>query len=264
MAKPTNSINPINSINVNRPKATFFVLAWIAEKLPHLVREIHARGHEVASHGCNHKLSNQLTAEILKVELADSKKIIENIIGTTVSGFRAPSFSISDNVLKIVQECGYSYDSSYNSFSAHYRYGRISLNDYRKVGVATQFPGPFFELPLSNLELMGKIIPWSGGAYFRLLPWWCFRMGIRGILKKNGAYIFYFHPWELDIDQPKVIQAHSFVKFRHYFNIDKTEERLNKLIKEFCDCNFITCNWYLNTIKYRSRSVSEQDDQKAS
>jgi len=143
------------------PKATFFVLGWIAERLPHLVREIQSRGHEVASHGYNHHLCNQQSHADLKKELTDSKKLLEDITGSQVCGFRAPNFSINDDILEIIKGCSYLYDSSYNSFGLHSRYGKISLNGHAKKGIAFQISDNFFELPISNLNL------WNPMSYVR-------------------------------------------------------------------------------------------------
>jgi len=241
-----------------RPKATFFVLGWLAERLPNLVREIQARGHEVASHGYHHELPNSLSAEDLKNDLIDSKKLLEDIIGTAVTGYRAPSFAIDDHILKIIGECGYHYDSSYNSFSLHGRYGKISLNGAGRKGLARRINENFHELPISNLSLstLGILahfryfrhfhLPWGGGAYFRLAPYQIFRRGVQSILKNDGTYVFYIHPWEFDPKQPHVQKASANFRFRHYTNLGKTEDKLRMLNDSFCSCQFITCNQYLS------------------
>jgi polysaccharide deacetylase family protein (PEP-CTERM system associated) len=120
--------------------ATFFVLGWLAERLPHLVREIHSRGHEVASHGYCHNLCNEQSHEDLKADLCDSKSLLEDIIGNQVYGYRAPSFAINNDILKIIEDCGYLYDSSYNSFSMHGRYGQVSLSRNGTTGIAFRIP----------------------------------------------------------------------------------------------------------------------------
>jgi len=228
-----------------KPKATFFVLGWLAERLPRLVREIQARGHEVASHGYSHELSNQCSTDCLKQDLLKSKKLLEDITGDRVYGYRAPSFSISDDVLRVIAEAGYLYDSSYNSFSLHGRYGKVSINGNKKRGVAHLLSNNFYELPISNLRLGKKIFPFGGGAYFRLMPPAFFRFGVRRILNQQGAYLFYVHPWELDYEQPRVREASANFKFRHYSNLGKTHQRLERLINRFSDCRFVTCTEYL-------------------
>ena len=230
------------------PKATFFVLGWIADRLPNLVREIQSRGHEVASHGKNHELPNLMPSQNLKNGLVESKKHLEDIISQSVVGYRAPSFAISDPILKTIEDCGYRYDSSYNSFSLHGRYGRISLNGTGKFGIAHNLSDNFYELPISNLRLASQNLPFGGGVYFRLLPSPVFNMGIKTIVQKEGAYLFYIHPWELDPEQPRVNQASFNCKFRHYANIKKTQAKLINLIEKFNDCQFITCSQYLSNL----------------
>jgi polysaccharide deacetylase family protein (PEP-CTERM system associated) len=241
--------------------ATFFILAWIAARLPHLVREIAARGHEVASHGCNHTLSKCMSGQELKRDLIDSKKRLEDTIASPVVGYRAPSFGVDDNMLNTIAECGYRYDSSYNSFSLHGRYGKITLNGQPRAGIAYQLADNFFELPVSNLDmenLVGArctvqgarrtrqlVLPWGGGAYFRLLPLGVFRRGVRAIIDRAGAYLFYLHPWEIDPEQPRVGQASRAARFKHYTNLEKTLGRLRRVIEAFADCRFVGCGEYV-------------------
>ena len=271
------------------PKATFFALGWIAERLPNLVREIHSRGHEVASHGYLHNLCNQQSHEELKKDLIDSKKLLEDIIGAPVFGYRAPSFAINNDILKIIEDCGYLYDSSYNSFAMHSRYGKVDLpqknnkgiafpisetsnsqpsNDNQLSAMSYELPSSsndyqlsamshelylhrrFYELPISNLKLGNHIFPWGGGGYFRLIPFPVFKMGVQSILRKQGTYLLYLHPWELDPEQPRVKDAPAFFKFRHYINLSKTHSKLLRLIRSFQHCHFVTCSQYLSTISY--------------
>ena len=249
------------SYEKSHPKVTFFILGWIAERLPNLVREIQSRGHEVASHGYNHNLANQQSQTDLKKELTESKELLEDIIGSRVYGFRAPNFVIDDDILKIIEDCGYFYDSSYNSFSLHGRYGQISFNGDNKNGIAHKISENFFELPISNIHFkyplsfepsaLGSrkrfVLPWGGGGYFRLIPYRFFRYGVQSILKKAGAYVFYLHPWELDPEQPRVKEISCHYKLRHYNNIKRTSLKLSKLINEFEQCKFITCSQYLDS-----------------
>lgn len=267
---PTNPTNPSNSSNPSNPKVTFFILGWIAERLPNLVREIQARGHEVASHGYNHNLCNQQSHKDLRKDLVSSKKLLEDIIGADVYGYRAPSFSISDEILKIIQECGYQYDSSYNSFGLHGRYGKIDIDSYAKNGIAYQIPVDmngeaalykiekryyFYELPVSNLQftiqnskfkIINLTIPWGGGGYFRLIPSFLFRQGISSILQKHGTYVFYLHPWEIDAEQPRVKHVDKTGSFRHYVSLAKTHSRLSKILESFAECEFLSCHQYLS------------------
>ena len=243
--QPTGFEPPSLPTSQLQAKATFFVLGWLSQKLPHLIREIHARGHEVASHGVNHRRCDQLSLAELKKDLSDSKKHLEDILGGPVFGYRAPSFAVNDDILKVIEDAGYYYDSSYNSFSLHGRYGKISLNGTRKKGIAHKISDNFYELPISNLRLAGQIIPWGGGGYFRLAPYRLFRRGVQSILENDGAYAFYLHPWEIDPDQPWVEKASFPYRFKHYTGLNSASEKLHKLIKEFSRCSFITCSCYL-------------------
>jgi polysaccharide deacetylase family protein (PEP-CTERM system associated) len=235
----TNPTNPVH------PKATFFILGWIAKRCPSLVKAIASRGHEVASHGNNHLMCNQLNHNDLKEDLSQSKKLLEDITGNKVNGYRAPNFSINDTALNLVQSCDYKYDSSYNNFSKHGRYGTITLNGNPKTGTALKINKNFIELPISNLTIGRQIIPWGGGGYFRFFPPQLFKAGIQRILKKTGAYIFYMHPWEIDADQPRTNQVNRLSAWRHYLNLSKTHNRLKNMIKTFSHCNFPTCSRYL-------------------
>ena len=228
--------------------ATFFVLGWIAQRLPHLVRDIHARGHEVASHGYHHKLLTKCSPKELRIDLKESKKILEDIIGDGVYGYRAPSFSIDNDGLKIIEDCGYLYDSSFNSLGMHKRYGQLEISNNGKNGIAFQISDAFYELPISNMTLGKCVLPWGGGGYFRLIPYILFRRGVQLILKKEKSYLFYVHPWETDLDQPMVKNASRICKFRHYCNLKKTHPRLLSLLKDFNYCRFHTCHQYLQEL----------------
>lgn len=243
---PTDPTNTTNSINDRTSRVTFFVLCWIAERVPHIVREIAARGHEVASHGCYHELPKKMASNSLSMELKDSRKRLEDTIGGPVVGFRAPSFAIDDGILEAVAKSGYLFDSSYNSFSLHGRYGKISLNGQPKIGIARRIIDNFYELPISNINFFGSFLPLGGGAYFRLFPFRLFRLGVKSILKRDNAYLFYIHPWEIDPKQPRVTEASWNHKFRHYTMLSKTYGRLGKIIDAFKHCHFTTCSQYLD------------------
>ena len=247
---PTNPKNPINATNPASPKATFFILGWLVEHLPHLVQQIHSRGHEVASHGYNHIIANEVPSDKLKLDLIDSKKLLEDTIGHRINGYRAPSFFINCDILKIIEDSGYLYDSSYNSFSLHERYGHVDFSQNDRKGIAIQISKTFYELPISNLKLTIKNfeLPWGGGGYFRLIPFPFFRVGAQSILRKEKAYLFYMHPWEIDPEQPRVTKASAFYKFRHYTNLKKTFSKLTKFLETFNEHRFITCRQYLEEV----------------
>ena len=246
---PSGTSNPTIATNANNPRtlsATFFVLCWITRRLPRLIREIAARGHEVASHGCHHGLPTKIPVNRLKAELLNSRLILEDTIGNSVSGFRAPSFAINDNILKRIAEAGYRYDSSYNSFRLHGRYGRISLNGGKRFGIAWQLSDSIYEIPISNLAVNGHMLPTGGGAYFRVIPFPIFRQAVKSIIRKDSAYVFYLHPWEIDPGQPRLNEASLKSKLRHYSNLSQTEGKLDRLIHSFSDFHFISCARYLH------------------
>lgn len=226
-------------------KATFFILGWVAEKCPDLVREISKRGHEVASHGYAHNMCTSISQDALFADLVRSKQVLEKITGKQIAGYRAPSFSINNDTLGLVQKAGYLYDSSYNSFSRHGRYGSITTRGRQRQGIAYIIDSGFYELPVSNLKLHGQTIPWGGGGYFRLLPFNIFKRGVRTILSKQNVYIFYMHPWEIDPQQPRVKNIKRLTEFRHYLNLEKAYGRLHELINTFQHCRFISASQYL-------------------
>ena len=247
--------NATNSIDLsNSPRATFFVLGWIAQRLPHLVSEIQNRGHEVASHGYYHRLCREEPIEDLKRDLRNSKKLLEDITGVPVYGYRAPSFSINHDILRIIEECGYLYDSSFNSFGLNKRYGQVELGGNDRNSIAYKVSDIFYELPISNLRLGKYVLPWGGGGYFRLIPLPLFKKGVQAILKKNGSYLFYLHPWEIDPEQPMVNDAPIFYRLRHYAKLDVTLNKLLSFIENFKECRFYTCYQYLKSYKTTEKS----------
>ncbi len=230
--------------------ATFFVLGWIAKRCPSLVRKIHQQGHEVASHGFGHQLCyEQETAELLQ-DLVQSKELLENVIGAPVYGYRAPSFSISDETIQMVKKAKYLYDSSFNSYEGHGRYGSLTLPDKSQPDTPVYtLEDSFYEIPVSNLRLGQKIIPWAGGGYFRLLPSFLHQIGVRRILQKTKCYTFYMHPWEIDPNQPRMREVQPFFRFRHYVNLQKTECKLRKLIVTNKQSTFQTCHDFVSVFK---------------
>ncbi len=212
------------------------------------MREISAAGHEVASHGYSHQLCVGQPASELHRDLERSKKVLEDILGSAVHGYRAPSFSISREVLALIREAGYSYDASYNSFALNSRYGRLSADVYRRKGIAMDLGEGFYELPLSNLRIWGRSLPCSGGGYFRLLPEMVFKRAVQRILATQDAYHFYIHPWEVDPGQPMQNQIPVLSRFRHYVNLKETLPRLGNLLDSFLYCRFCSCRDYLESI----------------
>ncbi len=236
---PSTSHRPSGNLS-----ATFFVLGWVAERMPGLVKEIQARGHEIASHGYNHKLCSHCSTVELRKDLSESKLLLEDILGTAVLGYRAPSFSMTEEALGILEECGYLYDSSYNSFAANGRYGKVETFP-SGTGIACKTLRKVYELPISNLRAGTYNVPAGGGAYFRLIPVRLFTRMVKSILKKQNAYLFYMHPWEADAGQPRVSDAPAFLRFRHYTNISKTLSKLSFLLSHLENLSFLSCKEYI-------------------
>jgi polysaccharide deacetylase family protein (PEP-CTERM system associated) len=236
-------------------EATFFVLGWIADRLPGLVRHIADRGHEVASHGDNHCLNTALPIEALRQDLEDSKHRLEDIIGGPVVGYRAPSFAIDDTILKSIKSAGYRYDSSYNSFAFNSRYGKLVNINHAASRTIFEYDSGFYEIPLSNLSVGGVAVPWSGGGYFRLLPIEVYLAGIKYHLRRCHSYTFYIHPWEIDPSQPVVKEAGRVAKFRHYLNLDKTQHRVARLLQSLENCRFVSCRRLMKEYRANSQKI---------
>lgn len=218
----------------NDTKATFFVLGWIAERVPGLVRKIAAQGHEVAAHGYGHQLIYDIGTENFRDDLRRCKAMLEDITGTPVVGYRAPSFSITDEALDVLASEGFLYDSSYFDFAAHERYGKLStkMNEIFRSCVKRCENG-LYEIPMATVQLAGKRLPISGGGYFRLLPYAAYRALYAKAVEQQGNAIFYLHPWECDPDQPRVEGISTGHRFRHYINLSRTESRLARLVRDF-------------------------------
>jgi len=230
----TNTNNILKLFDEHNVQATFFVLGWVAEKNPGLVREIANCGHEIASHGYSHQLIYNQNKKIFKEETFKSKKLLEDEAQTEVLGYRAASYSITSEslwALDILVEAGFKYDSSI--FPIHHdRYGIPSakINPHR---FQTAKNKEIIEFPLTTQKFMGLKLPVSGGGYFRIYPYYFTKYLLKKKCYKNKhPFIFYFHPWEIDPWQPK-INAGLLSNFRHYNNIHKCKERLGMLLNDF-------------------------------
>lgn len=213
-------------------KATFFVLAWVAERYPALIKRIVADGHELANHGYDHKRITQLTRDEFKQDLIKSKKILEDIGSVEIKGYRAPSYSIDKTTLwahEVLAECGFSYSSSVYPVK-HDLYG---IPDAPRFKYQTQASG-LVEYPISTTKILGRNIPCGGGGFFRLYPYQLSQWAIKRINRiDQQPCIFYFHPWEIDPEQPRQHNISGKTKFRHYLNLNKMESRLERLLKQF-------------------------------
>ena len=214
-------------------KGTFFVLGWIADRFPNLVMEIHSQGHEIASHGYNHRLVYNLSPEEFRTDLRQSRDILEDLTGVPVLGYRAASYSIvrrSIWALDILIEEGFIYDSSIFPIY-HDRYGMPGAK--RHPHVVTRPGGSIIEFPPATLRVGKTVFPIAGGGYLRLLPMAITRHAIRRLNEQeNQISVVYLHPWEIDPDQPR-IKGSLLSRFRHYVNLDSTLVKLGVLLTDF-------------------------------
>lgn len=215
-------------------RGTFFVLGWIAERHPSLVRRIHAAGHEVASHGYSHQLIYRQARSEFRGETERSKRLLEDLTGAEVIGYRAASFSITGQslwALDVLIDLGFQYDSSIFPIR-HDRYG-IPGAAREPARICAPSGRTLTEFPLATARIGGVNIPVSGGGYFRLLPYWVTRSGLRQINRRDGRpAAFYLHPWELDPEQPRV-RVGALSRWRHYTNLHRCEARLQRLLGDF-------------------------------
>lgn len=214
-------------------RGTFFVLGWVGERYPELVRQIAQRGHEVASHGYAHRLVYDQTPKAFREDVRRAKALLEDASGRPVHGYRAPSYSITPRSLwaiDVLIEEGYQYDSSIFPIR-HDRYG-IPVSDRRPYRIDRN-AGSIVEVPGSTTQVGPMNLPVAGGGYFRILPYWWTRWGIERVnrLEQRPA-VFYLHPWEIDPDQPR-LEAGRLSRFRHYRNLPETERRLRQLLTDF-------------------------------
>lgn len=219
-----NTMRVLELLDTSKIKATFFVLGWIAERYPKLVRSISDAGHEVASHGYSHVLNYHLSEKDLKEDLERSKKLLEDITGAEVLGYMAPSFSINDKIMYMLAEVGYKYDSSLNPFAMHDRYGSLSTFETNKPFL---HKSGVLEFPMPVLQIYKINIPISGGGYFRICPYKLFKKLVHEYLKKHDLYIFYIHPWEIDPEQPYEKSIRFLYRIRHYTGLKKSYKKLN-------------------------------------
>ena len=221
----------LEMLETRKTKATFFTLGWIAERYPALVRRIVDEGHELASHGYGHERASDLSEASFFEDVRRAKSILEDLCGIEVKGYRAPSFSIGAANLwafDCLVRAGYRYSSSIYPIR-HDHYGMPDSPRH-----AYQVRPELLEVPISTLRLLNRNFPSSGGGYFRLLPYQLSRWMLNRINEgEQRSGIFYFHPWEIDPDQPRIPGISSKTRFRHYVNIGRMEARLDQLLVDF-------------------------------
>jgi polysaccharide deacetylase family protein (PEP-CTERM system associated) len=214
-------------------KATFFTLGWIAERYPAMVRRIIGQGHELASHGWAHYRVTDQNPDEFREDISRSKALLEDIGGQTVLGYRAPSFSIGQHnqwALTVLEEAGYRYSSSIYPIQ-HDHYG---MPDAPRFAYHPCSDNGLLELPITTMRLFKRNLPAGGGGYFRLWPYPISRWFLQRLnqLERRSA-IFYFHPWEMDHEQPRQTGISMKTRFRHYYNLHRMEARISALTRDF-------------------------------
>jgi len=211
--------------------ATFFTLGWIAERHPALVRRIAKAGHEVASHGFGHERASGQSRDAFLADIRLAKAVLEDITGHEVTGYRAPSFSVGPGnpwAFDAIREAGYRYSSSVYPIR-HDHYGAPESPRF-----AYEVRPGLLEVPVATVRLAKQNLPAGGGGYFRLLPYALSRWSIRRINAVDRMpAMFYFHPWEVDPDQPRVPNIPAKTRFRHYVNLRRMMPRLSRLVQDF-------------------------------
>ena len=212
-------------------QATFFTLGWIAERYPGIVRTIRDAGHEIASHGFGHERAKDQGRDAFLADIRLAKAILEDIAGEEVRGYRAPSFSIGPAnpwAFDCITEAGYRYSSSIYPIR-HDHYGAPDAPRF-----AHEVRSGLIEVPIATVRVMGRNWPAGGGGFFRLLPYAISRWSLQRVNAADGMpAIFYFHPWELDPEQPRIRGIGVKTRFRHYLNLDRVEDRLRRLLGDF-------------------------------
>ncbi|HEU5192069.1 MAG TPA: XrtA system polysaccharide deacetylase [Methylomirabilota bacterium] len=222
----------LDILDRERVRATFFVLGWVAERHPGLVREIASLGHEIACHGYGHRMIQHLSRPDFERDVTRAKRALEDAVGRPVLGYRAPTFSIMRATLwslDVLIEAGFRYDSSIFPV-VHDRYG---IPDAPRFPHRRKAPsgGEITEFPMSTMTVLGRRLPVAGGGYFRLFPYRVTRRAIARINEERQPAMVYLHPWEFDPDQPR-LPVGPLTRFRHLVNVGKTESRLRRLLGE--------------------------------
>ena len=219
----------------NNVKSTFFTLGWVAKRCPDVIKRIVNEGHELASHGLAHQRATTMSEKELYHDIKQSKDILEDIGGVALKGYRAPSFSINDSntwAYDILKDLGFVYSSSTYPIN-HDLYGVPEWPRFKY-----ERENGLIEIPIPTVRKKGVNVGIGGGGYFRLYPYWLSKRRITEFMKaENEPYSFYFHPWEIDAEQPKFSTAPWKSKARHYINLSKMEGKVEKLLKDF---NWVT------------------------
>lgn len=229
-------------------KATCFVLGWCADRKPQLIKRIASAGHEIASHGYAHRLAPGQKPHEFKSDAERSKKLLEDLTGQAVRGYRAPAFAITDWAIDVLQSLGFEYDSS--AFSNAVRNGSAELRGLPAGAPIVELRKGFYEVCASCVSVAGRSFR-GGGGHFRLLPYMLFRRGIKKVLRAGGPFVFYLRAWEIDAAQPRVSGVGRADSIRHSINLSSGERRFNNMLRDF---NWTTMSELLTRWKQRAQA----------
>ena len=214
-------------------KATFFTLGWVAERYPELVRRLVAEGHELASHGYDHTRATQQTPAEFREDVTHTKALLEDLGGVAVQGYRAASYSIGAGnlwALAELEQAGYRYSSSIYPI----RHDLYGMPEAPRFAFQPDNAPTLLEVPVTTVTVFGKTLPCGGGGWFRLWPYPLSRWALRRVNQQDGqSGIFYFHPWEIDPEQPRQSGVNFKTRLRHYLNLSRMEGRLRALLRDF-------------------------------
>lgn len=227
-----NFLRLLDLADEHRARTTCFFLGWIAQRFPQLVREAYRRGHEIASHGYAHRLVYELTPQEFRADAERARKMLEDITGCRVAGFRAPGFSVTKNTpwfFDQLANTGYLYDSSI--FPARRGHGGCEQAQRDPFIVYTASGAAIVEFPMTVVDVV-KPMCFFGGGYLRLFPWAVVRMMAQKCINENRAVIFYVHPREIDLDHPRLLM-NRLRSFKSYVNLDTTEDKIRQIFRTF-------------------------------
>ncbi|KXJ41550.1 MAG: polysaccharide deacetylase [Methylothermaceae bacteria B42] len=213
-------------------KATFFTLGWVAERFPQLIKEIVSQGHELACHGYSHVRVTEQNPQEFREDVKRAKEILEDMVGVPVIGYRAASYSIGrDNLwaLEILQDLGFRYSSSIYPVK-HDLYG---MPEAPRFAFFPENAPKLLEIPVTTVKLGGRNFPCGGGGYFRLYPYFLSKWALKQVNQEGQSTVFYFHPWEVDPQQPRPQGLSLKTRLRHYLNLNRMESRLRSLLEDF-------------------------------
>jgi polysaccharide deacetylase family protein (PEP-CTERM system associated) len=228
-----NLLKLLSLLEETKTKATFFILGYVAEKFPHLVKVIAQEGHEIGNHGYSHQFVYKQSPSEFREEMQKSIELLERLSGQKVVSYRAPFFSITQSslwALEILSDLGIVLDSSIFPV-INYRYG-IPQSPRFPHWIMTKKGARILEFPISTIRILGKNIPVAGGAYFRIFPYQFTKAGIKSLNNRNRPAIFYLHPWEIDPEHPK-LKLPLRISLTHYYNLAGTERKFKKLLQDF-------------------------------